>query len=417
MRWFRRSKRRPGARTRQPATENAETGVLPGEPGGPALEPTRAHPPATPLHKLERGVDSLARWSLRLLIILVAVGVLGFAIGQAWTLVFPLILALILATILWPLAALLRRKLPAALASILTVVGFLAAIVGVFGYIIPTVADQASGMADQVMQGVQGLQERLAGPPFNLDSQRIGELLDSALQWLQDNSQQIASGVLSGVTGVGSALVAIILALVLTFFFLKDGPKFVPWMGRWVGEGMIMHAAELARRVWVTLGGFIWSQAAVALVDAVFIGLGLWLLDIPFALPIAVLIFFAAFIPIVGAVATGALAVVVALVTHDFTRALLVLALILVVQQVEGNVMQPMLVGRTLAMHPAVVLSAVTIGGTLRGIVGAFLAVPVTAVAIVIARYIREAVLEEEPQTAEGEPPGRGEDSQQATKA
>ncbi|HLR96576.1 MAG TPA: AI-2E family transporter, partial [Jiangellaceae bacterium] len=321
MRWFRRSKRRPGARTRQPATENAETGVLPGEPGGPALEPTRAHPPATPLHKLERGVDSLARWSLRLLIILVAVGVLGFAIGQAWTLVFPLILALILATILWPLAALLRRKLPAALASILTVVGFLAAIVGVFGYIIPTVADQASGMADQVMQGVQGLQERLAGPPFNLDSQRIGELLDSALQWLQDNSQQIASGVLSGVTGVGSALVAIILALVLTFFFLKDGPKFVPWMGRWVGEGMLTHAAELARRVWVTIGGFIWSQAAVALVDAVFIGLGLWLLDIPFALPIAVLIFFAAFIPIVGAVATGALAVVVALVTHDFTRA------------------------------------------------------------------------------------------------
>src|SRR5690625_2700704 len=137
MRWFRRSKRRPGARTRRPATENAETGVLPGEPGGPALEPTRAHPPATPLHKLERGVDSLARWSLRLLIILVAVGVLGFAIGQAWTLVFPLILALILATILWPPAALLRRTLPPALAAILNVIGSLAAFPGFFGSILP----------------------------------------------------------------------------------------------------------------------------------------------------------------------------------------------------------------------------------------------------------------------------------------
>lgn len=351
-------------------------------------------------------MDSLARWCLRLLVILVAVVAFGYAIGQAWTLVFPLILALILATILWPPAALLRRKLPAALASLLTLIGFLGAIVAVFGFIIPTVASQAAQMSNQVMQGMQSLQERLAGPPFNLNPQRIGELLDSGLQWLQDNSQQIAGGVLSGVTGVGSAVLAIILALVLTFFILKDGPKFVPWMGRWVGSGMIGHAVELSRRVWITIGGFIWSQAAVAMVDAVFIGLGLWLLDIPFALPIAVLIFFGAFIPIVGALVTGALAVVVALITHDFTRALLVLALILVVQQVEGNVMQPVLVGRTLAMHPAVVLSAVTIGGTLRGIVGAFLAVPVTAVAIVIARYIRESVLEERPELGGGAPPG-----------
>ena len=152
------------------------------------------------------------------------------------------------------------------------------------------------------------------------------------------------------------------------------------------------------------LGGFIRAQAAVGLVDAVFIGVGLALLGVPLALPLGVLIFFGAFIPIIGAVVTGALAALVALVTQGPTDALVVVALVLVVQQLEGNVLQPMLVGRTLDLHPAVVILAVTAGGSLQGIAGAFLSVPIVSVLAVLVRYVREAL--GDPRPAPVEEPG-----------
>jgi predicted PurR-regulated permease PerM len=153
----------------------------------------------------------------------------------------------------------------------------------------------------------------------------------------------------------------------------------------------------------VTLSGFIKAQAAVGLVDAVFIGIGLALLGVPLALPLAVLVFFGAFIPIIGAVVSGALAALVALVTTGPTSALIVVVLVLVVQQLEGNVLQPILVGRTLDLHPAAVILAVTAGGSLRGITGAFLAVPFLSVAAVTIRYARQQLAELEP--GPGSPP------------
>ena len=128
--------------------------------------------------------------------------------------------------------------------------------------------------------------------------------------------------------------------------------------------------------MWTALGQYVWSQAAVALVDAVFIGLGVWILGVPFALPIAVLTFFGGFVPIVGAFVAGAIATLVALVSGGIWTAVGVLAIVLVVQQLEGNVLQPILVGRTMKIHAAVVIAAVALGGTLFGIIGAFLAVP-----------------------------------------
>ncbi len=155
----------------------------------------------------------------------------------------------------------------------------------------------------------------------------------------------------------------------------------------------------VADRVWTALGQYVWSQAAVALVDGVFIGVGVWLLGVPFALPIAVLTFVGGFVPIVGAFVAGAIATLVALVSNGIWTAVAVLAIVLVVQQLEGNVMQPILVGRTLKIHAAVVLTSVALGGTLFGIVGAFLAVPAVAVFQVIARYVREQ-LATDPQLA-----------------
>jgi putative heme transporter len=198
--------------------------------------------------------------------------------------------------------------------------------------------------------------------------------------------------------------------VVLCFFYLKDGPKFVPWASGLAGPRAAPHVAAVAERGWTTLSGFIRAQSLVGLVDAVFIGIGLAVLGVPLALPLAVLVFFGGFIPIVGAFVTGALAALVALVANGFTTALIVVGLVVLVQQLEGNVLQPVLMGRTLDLHPAVVILAVTAGGATAGITGAFLAVPVVAVVTVGVRYARQQLAEQVPgpgaPVAAGQPTG-----------
>jgi predicted PurR-regulated permease PerM len=187
-------------------------------------------------------------------------------------------------------------------------------------------------------------------------------------------------------------MLTLVLTLVLTFFFLKDGPRFLPWVARWLPERSASHVAELSHRFWGVLGGFIRAQSGVGLADAIGIGVGLAVLGVPLALPLAVLTFVGAFIPIVGAFITGLLAVLVAWVTDGTTTALIVAALVVVVQQLESNLLSPLLMGRTLALHPALVILGVTAGGTIAGVTGAFLAVPVLAVATAAARYAKELV-------------------------
>jgi predicted PurR-regulated permease PerM len=333
----------------------------------------------------------VASASLRFLLIVAAVLLLGYLVAKMWVIVLPVLLGLLLATVLWPAVRFLRtRGAPAALASLSVLVAGLLLLVGLVAGLAPQVVGQSEELADQVVAGLGRLQEGLSGPPLNLGEDQLGETLDNVVDELQGSARDIASRVLSGAVAAGSALLTGLLAVVLCFFFLKDGPRFLPWLSGIVGPRAAPHVTALGRRWWGTLSGFIKAQAAVGLVDALFIGIGLAVLGVPLALPLAVLVFFGAFIPIVGAVVTGALAALVALVSNGVTSALIVVGLVLLVQQLEGNVLQPILVGRTLALHPAVVILAVTAGGTLAGITGAFLAVPVVAVAAVGFRYARE---------------------------
>jgi predicted PurR-regulated permease PerM len=177
---------------------------------------------------------------------------------------------------------------------------------------------------------------------------------------------------------------------VLAFLFVKDGDRFLPWLHRVAGPRAGGHLGVVLSRVWGTLGGFIRAQVLVSLIDAVLIGIGLLIVGVPLALPLAVLTFLGGFVPVVGAVVAGALAVLVALVSNGFTAAMIVLGIVLLVQQLEGNVLQPILQGRSLQLHAAVVLLAVTAGSSLYGIAGAFLAVPVTAAAATVLRYLFE---------------------------
>ncbi len=365
------------------------------------------HRPAGPMsdastERLQHGLIEYSRWTLRLLIIGVGLVALFWIMGQLWSVLLPIFFGLLLATILWPPVRWMRRKLPNALAAILALVGLLVLFGGLIAVLAPQVTSQAGDLANRAIGGLTTLQQWLAGPPFNLGPDALGGLLDKGIAQIQSNSQEVVAIVIGSLGAIGSAIVTLVLALVLCFFILKDGPKFVPWLQTWINRSGGRHFAELSDRVWTALGQYVWSQAAVAAVDGIFIGLGVWILGVPFALPIAVLTFFGGFVPIVGAFVAGSVAVLVALVSNGIWTAVGVLIIVLVVQQLEGNVMQPILVGKTMNIHAAVTIAVVALGGTLFGIVGAFLAVPAVAVVQVIARYTREQL---QTPVAAGSPP------------
>ncbi|MFI5567039.1 AI-2E family transporter [Streptomyces sp. NPDC051740] len=339
-----------------------------------------------------------ARVSGELLLVLVAAAVVLWVLGRMWSVIWPLIIGLLLTTLTWPPTRFLRRRgLAPALAASLVTVLFLLLAAGTVALIAVPVASESGELADGVVEGVERLREWAAGPPLNIDDAQIAGAFDTATARIQDSAGAIATTAVTGVSTVFSGVVTAVLALFLMFFFLKDGPRFLPWLGRQLPGRLATDVPAVAERCWLTLGSFVRSQALVGLIDAVLIGLGLWILDVPLVLPLSVLTFVSAFVPIVGALFAGFVAVLIALVSNGLTDALLVLAVIVVVQQLEGNVFQPMIQSRGLGLHAAVVLLAVTLGGGLSGIVGSLLAVPVAALIAVVWNYLREQLSDPPP--------------------
>ncbi|MFE3445134.1 AI-2E family transporter [Nocardia sp. NPDC059180] len=339
------------------------------------------------------GVLWLAKWSLCIVAIAAGVWVIGYVAAKLWVVLLPVLLAIVVATVLWPPTRwLIRHRMRPAAAASITVIGFLAVLSGVIALIVPSVVDQAPALADKSTEGINKVRDWLQGPPLNVRDEQLDSAVEAVVSRLQSSAEQIATGVFSGVSAATSALITLFLVLVLSFFFVKDGPRFMPWLHDTVGSSSGRHLEEVLARVWVVLGGFIRTQALVSLIDAVLIGLGLVILDVPLALVLAVITFLGGFIPMVGAFVAGALAVLVALVANGVTTALIVLGIIIAVQQLEGNVLQPVLQSRSMKLHAVIVLLAVTGGGSLYGIVGAFLAVPVAAVVAVVIRYVGEQI-------------------------
>ncbi len=339
------------------------------------------------------GLKAAAAWSLRIIIIGVALFLAFWLLGQVWVGVRPIVLALILSTVLYPpVAWLTRHHWPPALAAAAVLVTALVMTTMLLAVSVQLLLDQSGELADSTVSGVQQVRDWLTGPPVNLADERIDTLTAQVIDRLRDNAAQIATGLVNGVSAVTSGVITAVLVLVLTFFFVKDGRAFLPWLRREVGINVGGHLTEVFARSWKTLGDFIRVQAIVSFVDAFFIGLGLIILGVPLAVALAVLTFVAGFIPIVGALAAGAVAVLVALVSNGPTTALIVLIIIIIVQQVESNVLQPVLQGRSLNLHAAIVVLSVTAGGALFGITGAFLAVPLVAVAAAVLRYLSEQI-------------------------
>jgi predicted PurR-regulated permease PerM len=352
--------------------------------------------------RLKAASRTLAITAAQFLLIIAALVVLLYVLGRLWSILLPIVLGLLIATVLWPAVRFLREhRWPPALAATTVLLAFLAAIVGIFAAIAPQVADQVTELADAATAGLEDVQEWLQGPPFNLGEDQIGDAVDSVIDSIQGNAQNIAGYALTGASAVGNGLINLVLALVLVFFFLKDGPRFVPWLSAQTGPHAARHVAALSYKTWSTLSEFIRQQALVGFIDAFFIGLGLWVLDVPLVLPLAVLTFFGAFVPIIGAFVAGAFAVLIALVSNGIGDAIIVLIIVLVVQQIEGNVLQPIIQGRGFNLHAAVVILAVTAGSSLAGIIGAFLGVPVAALIAVVYRYVRDELDGKSPEIAE----------------
>jgi putative heme transporter len=352
--------------------------------------PARQHDPDVPA-----GLRITAAWGWRLLVI----GVLGFylirLLGLFQVLIVPLLVALLLVALVRPLVDALsatrrpqRRGLPRGLASLLTILVTLAVIGGVIGLISQQVAVGFPQLQSQAAAGLRELQEELASSPLQLSSDRLASLVDRAVASLRSNSNQLVSGALQVTSTAGHVLTGFFLVLFSSFFFLSGGQEIWGWL---VG---LFPAAARARvdgaglRAWQTLTAFVRATLLVALVDGLGVGISAAVLTVPLALPLGLLVFIGAFVPIVGALVSGSVAVLVALVANGPVVALVMLAAVVLVQQVESHLLQPFLLGRAVSVHPLAVILAIGAGVLLAGVVGALFAVPTVAVLNVVAAYL-----------------------------
>ena len=341
---------------------------------------------------IPRPLSVVAGYAWRLLVILAAVAVLVYALVKLRLIVLPVIIALLISTLLAPLVDRLKRRgWKPAVATWAVLGSAILLLAGLIAIVSPQVAAQIEEMGAAVRAGSDQVLEWLTRGPLDLTQQEIESFIDRMVERIQENSSSITGGVVSGAIVIGEAIAGFFLTLVLLFFFLKDGDKIGDWLLRQFRGPQRTHVAESGRRAWGALGGYVRGTAIVAVVDAVLIGILLAVLGVPLLVPLVVLTFFGAFFPLIGATLAGIVAALVALVTEGVTDALIVGAGILVIQQIEGDVLQPLVLGRSVKLHPIVILLSLTAGAILAGIAGAFLAVPVTAVGVAVGSYVRGA--------------------------
>jgi predicted PurR-regulated permease PerM len=331
-----------------------------------------------------------AALSWRLLVVAAAVGVVGFLLVYLRLIVLPVIVALFLTTLLAPPASWLReRGWPPLAATWAVIMAGVLLVAGAVAVLAPQIGPQFGTLRGQIGTGLDDVQRWLREGPLHFSDAQLSSLLERARQEAQSNTTALTRGVLSGATLAVEVVTGALLSIVLTFFFVKDGHRIGDWFVRHAGS----HAGELremGRRAFDTLGAYLRGVATVGLIDALFIGIGLAVVGVPLAVPLAFLVFLGAFFPIVGAFLTGLIAALVALVSKGLVAALIIVAITVAVQQLEGHVLAPLVLGRAVKLHPAVILLALAGGGVVGGIAGAALAVPAVAVVGSVGTYLRD---------------------------
>ena len=344
-----------------------------------------------------------AAWAWRL--ILVAALIYG-AFRLAVTLrlvVLPLIAAILLTALLQPLAARLRRLgLPALAATWCTLLLALVIIAGVVTLAANRVSADYPTLAAEVQRTADEVQKSLAGPPFHLHGRRLTQLTSQIVQFLSQHKSVIAGTVLTGGKIFLEILTGLVLMLFTSFFLLKDGARIWRWILGGLGPEPHRRAAQAGDAAWHTLTSYVRGTTLVAAIHGVFIGVALWLLGVPLLVPLVILVFLAAYIPLVGILVAGALATLVTLGTRGWLAAVILVAVFLLENQIEGHLLQPLVVGRAVRLHPLAIIMVLAVGGIIAGIPGAIVAVPAAAVITYAVPFLRGAG----PPAAPGTPPG-----------
>ncbi|MEV7692687.1 AI-2E family transporter [Microbacterium sp. NPDC089189] len=336
-----------------------------------------------------RGVRVAAAYAWRFLVIAAGIGVAIWLVIQLKMLVIPLLVAILVAALVWPAFTwMLRRRFPRWLAIVLSVLGTLAIISGLFWLAIWQITLQWGSVRDRTVEATQQFRAYLIDGPLHLTSQQIDDMLQQGLTLLQQQAELLWSGALA----IGSTLGHVATGLLLTIFILlcvlADGGGIWKWVTRLFPKAARPAIDGAGRTGWLTVVTYARTQLLVATIDAIGIGLGAFLLGVPLAIPVGVLVFLGAFIPFVGAVLTGALAVFLALVYNGPWIALWMLIVVLGVQQIEGHILQPILMGSAVKVHPLAVVLVVAGGAMIAGIPGALFAVPLAAFVNVVVVYL-----------------------------
>lgn len=367
---------------------------------GPLPQPDRVPPPPDyapavqprphPVEAVPWGVRVAAEAGWRLLVLAGTVWVLIQVISAVQLVVFAFVCALLITALLQPTVARLRRYgVPRGPATALTaILGFV--IMALIGWFVTwQVMENIDSLSNQIQDGIDELRKWLLHSPFHVTDKQINQIAKNLRDAIGANTDQITSAGLEGVQVIVEALTGILLTVFTTLFLLYDGRRIWEWTLKLVPRAARPGVAGAGPRAWRTLTAYVRGTVIVALIDAIFIGLGIYFLNVPMAVPLAVFIFLFSFIPLVGAVASGALAVVVALVTQGVVTAIMTLAVVLAVQQIEGHILQPFILGRAVRVHPLAVVLSVTGGAIIAGIGGAVVAVPLVAVLNTVVGYLR----------------------------
>lgn len=350
--------------------------------------PRRMTPRLVEREHLPYPVVLAAAWSACLLLIAAGAWLLGQALGRVSVILAPLAIAVLLAAMLRPLVDRIPERVPRAMAALVVVVGLLLTVIGALAAVTTQLATGTPRMREQLASGTDAALRWLEEGPLHLTADRLEAAVAQSRTWLTEHSDAVAAGAVQfGHTAV-DAVAGLLICLVSLFFFLYHGEKLWEFFVRWLPRASRRHVDTAFRGGWGSLGAYTRTQLTVAVINAVGVGIGALVLRVPFVIPIVVVVFLASFVPIVGTLVAGMVPTVLALVERGPAIAVAMLAIVVVVHQLESHVLQPVLMGHAVALHPLAVILVVTAGTYLFGIVGALFAVPVTAMANTVVRHL-----------------------------
>lgn len=339
--------------------------------------------PALPV---PRGVRIAGAWSWNIVLIVAASAIVIWGLAQIRLVVVPLLLAALMSALLLPAVdAMTRRKVPRMLAVAIVMLLLLCTVSGLLWLAVAQLRQGYPELQERAIEFWEATRLWLLDSPLNISQEDLNSIGRDVVAAIRADAQSLLSSALSVGTTAGHVVAGLLLTLFATLFFLLDGGRIWQWTQGFVPAAARPAVNGAASAGWQTLGNFVRVQVLVALIDAVGIGFGAWLLGVPLAAPIAILVFLGSFIPVVGAVLTGTLAVFIALVSLGPIKALIMLAIVLGVQQVESHVLQPIIMGSAVSIHPLGVVLAVATGSIVAGIPGALFAVPLAAFVNVFA--------------------------------